>query len=201
MKTQVWFILLITTVLLMPITDAFAAFKFEGVDRCAFCHRKASTGDQFGVWSKKGHSKAYKSLASAEAKKLASSVGVMGNPQEAKECLICHAKSQYDKKGNPYPTSQFKKKYSIEDGVQCEDCHGPGEKYRKKKTMKKIRKEGGAAVSATAKQTGLLVPDEKVCKGCHVPEITIGGATYKNPTYQAFDYQKRVEEIAHPIPE
>ena len=178
----------------------FADFSFVGVGKCKACHKKKKKGEQYKIWSNSAHAKAFESLASPKSKELAATVGVSGEPQTSKECLVCHTSPKYDASGKERPAKMFGKKFKMEEGVQCESCHGPGEKYRKKKVKKKIAKEGGAAKSKTAKEAGLLFPDEQSCRHCHAPQIEIGGITYKNPTFKDFNFSERMAEIAHPIP-
>lgn len=171
--------------------------KFIGVKRCAKCHKKKKDGEQLKVWKKSEHSKAFQTLGTDKAREAAQKIGVSGNPQENPACLVCHTT------GFGEPASRFTKKFKVEQGVQCEACHGAGEKYKKKKTMKKIAKERGPdkkGVSATAKKTGLVFPDEKTCKRCHAKEIEFEGKVFKNPSFKSFDFKKRFEEIKHPAP-
>ena len=192
------FILLL---LLLSTSLAVAADRYVGASKCKSCHKKEKDGAQYMIWSRGKHIKALQTLKTPKARVLAKRLGFKTNPQEEKACLVCHLKSQYDEKGNQRPASMFLMKYKKRDGVQCEDCHGPGERYIKKRIMKRITyQEGGAAKSVTAKETGLWVPDENICKQCHTKEITLNGTVYRNPTFQDFDYQKRRKEIAHPIP-
>ncbi|KAA3615308.1 MAG: cytochrome C554 [Calditrichaeota bacterium] len=162
---------------------AFAQEKapsmFIGADGCKTCHKKEKSGAQFGKWQKARHSKAYATLASEEALKIAKEKGI-GNPQKAAECLKCHV-TAYNVKA-----ALLGKKYAVEDGVGCESCHGAGSNYKKKKTMKAIT--AGTLDGATV---GLIKPDKKLCLGCHNDE---------SPTFVAFDYEKALEKIAHPIP-
>ena len=197
MRTYLTFLLF----LLLGTSVSLAGNRYVGVSKCKSCHKREKAGAQYGIWSKGEHVKAFQSLGTPEARKLAVKLGFQTNPQEEKACLVCHLKSQYDEEGNQRPESMFFTRYKRSDGVQCEDCHGPGEKYVKKKIMKRITyQEGGAAKSATAKETGLWVPDEQTCRECHAKEARLGGTVYRNPTFQDFDYQKRLKEIAHPIP-
>ncbi len=180
---------------------SIGANKYVGTSKCKSCHKKKKEGEQYIIWSKGSHAKAFNVLGTPNAMELAKKMGFSTSPQSEKACLVCHAKSQFDGTGKQYAASQFGRKYKIEDGVQCEDCHGPGQKYVKKTVMKKITyKEGGAAKSATAQKAGLWVPNEDLCKQCHTSEITLGGVVYKNPTFKGFDFAKRLEEIKHPIP-
>lgn len=170
---------------------------FIGVKGCAKCHKKEKQGKQFAQWKKTKHAKSYETLGTDKAKKAAAKIGVTGNPQKAEACLVCHT-TGYGK-----PASAFGKKFKMIQGVQCEACHGAGSLYKKKSTMKKIYKELGPdkkGNSPTAKKTGLIVPDSKVCKQCHVQSISFNGKTYKNPSYKKFDFKKYEKKITHPIP-
>ena len=86
------------------------------------------------------------------------------------------------------PAAKFAKKpLAAKEGVQCESCHGPGSLYKKKKTMADREKSLAAGMWEPGK-------DEKICTGCHNDE---------SPTWdpaKGFDFEKRKEEIAHPIP-
>ena len=80
------------------------------------------------------------------------------------------------------------KKFSIEDGVQCETCHGPGEKYKSMKIMKD---------HASAIENGLtdFSSKEKIeahCKKCHNEE---------SPTFKEFKFDEMWAKIKHNIPE
>jgi Caspase domain/PEGA domain/Cytochrome c554 and c-prime len=174
-----------------------AKHSFAGTGKCRACHKKAKQGEQYNKWSKGPHARAYNTLATNEAKKLAAEIGIFGDPQQAKECLICHAASKYDSQGKSRSARMFGKKFKMTDGVQCEDCHGAGQKYWKKKVMKKIAYEGGALQSATAKKTGLFAMNENVCKRCHVAAVAIGGVTYQNPTFRHFFFEQASRAIAH----
>jgi len=199
MKTRL-FLVIIAAMFSFAAPNLQADNKFVGAGKCKSCHKKKKQGEQYGIWQKSEHANAFKSLATADAKQLAKKVGVSGDPQKAKACLVCHTSPKYDSGGKERPASMFGKKFKIAEGVQCESCHGPGGKYWKKKVMKKIQKEGGVRKSATAKKVGLRLPDKKVCQECHSAAVTVGGVTYKNPSFKDFDFEKRVKEIAHPVP-
>jgi len=171
--------------------------EYVGVKECGKCHKKEKEGNQLGIWEESKHSKAFENLGTPKAKERAQKIGVSGNPQESEACLVCHVA------GYGAPESQIGKKFAMEDGVQCESCHGPGGEYKSKKVMKQIADERGddkKGKSATAAKVGLIIPDEKTCKQCHVPEIQRNGKTFKNPSFEEFDFKKRWEKIKHPVP-
>ena len=177
--------------------------KFVGVQSCSMgiCHGSKKTGDAFKKWKSTKHSGAYDTLGTARAKELAKTVNVTGDPQQSIECLICHSAGAGVSK-DLIKKSFFKAKKEIrsgkENGVQCENCHGPGSLYKNK--MKKLRKERLAGGNELAKKYGLTRPTEQTCKQCHVAEIKVNGVTYKNPAFKPFDYKERVKKILHPMP-
>ncbi len=184
------------TVSVAPEAQAKGA-EYVGVKECGKCHKKEKEGQQLSIWEESKHAKAFENLGTPKAKERAQKLGVTGNPQESEACLICHTA------GFGAPESQFSKKFAMEDGVQCESCHGPGGEYKSRKTMKQIAEERGddkKGKSATAAKVGLIIPDENTCKQCHVPEIQRNGKTYKNPSYEEFNFKQRWEKIKHPIP-
>jgi len=156
--------------------------KYVGADKCKTCHKKELIGDQYGIWEKSPHAKAFETLKSDKAKQVAAEKGIAGAPSEAAECLQCHATA------HGLSAAQVSgKPLDVKDGVQCESCHGPGSDYRKKKTMS----DHAAAVAA-----GLWEPgkNSSICTKCH---------NEKSPTWDAakgFDFEARKKEIAHPIP-
>lgn len=148
---------------------------YVGVDGCKMCHGK-KTGDQYKIWSESAHANAFKVLASDEAKAVAKKLKLEGDPQKLDECLSCHVTA------HGVDAKLLGSKYSVEDGVGCESCHGPGSDYKKYSVMKDREK----AIAA-----GLIMPDEKTCIQCH---------NEKSPTYKEFDFKKAYAKIAHPIP-
>jgi hypothetical protein len=160
-----------------------ADFKYVGAKKCKTCHKKELIGNQYGAWQEAKHSKAYETLKGEKAAEVAKEKGITGPPNEAEECIKCHMTAF----GEP-ATAFAKAPLKPEDGVQCESCHGPGSAYKKKKTMSDHDKSVAAGMWEAGK-------DEKICTACHNDE---------SPTWDAekgFDFEKRKEEIAHPIPE
>jgi hypothetical protein len=163
-----------------PAASGEGEYEYIGVKKCKICHKKPETGDQFGLWEKSAHAKAYASLASAEAKAEAAKLGI-DNPQTAPECLKCHVTAFT-------VMADTTQKITLEEGVSCESCHGAGSGYQKKATM-----EGITAGEIDPASVGLVIPDAKTCAVCHTPE--------GNPFYKEFDFAKASQLIAHPIPE
>jgi hypothetical protein len=153
--------------------------KYVGVKKCKMCHSSKKSGAQFKVWQKTKHAEAYKTLATPKAKEIAKKKGI-ADPQKAPECLKCHVT------GYNAPAAQKAKTLTMEEGVSCEACHGPGSKYKSMKVMKDLY-----AGKADPAKYGLVMPDEKTCKKCHNSE---------SPTFKPFNFAERVKEIAHPVP-
>ena len=151
--------------------------KYIGANKCKTCHKKAKDGEQFKIWSESAHANAMKTLASDEAKKIAKKMGIADPAADAK-CTKCHSTfASIDAK-----LLDAKTKLTLDEGVSCESCHGPGSDYKKKKIMKDEK----LAVAA-----GLIIPDEKTCTGCH---------NKKSPTFKEFKFADASKKIAHPIP-
>lgn len=156
--------------------------KFIGVKKCSMCHKSAKQGEQLKIWEASAHANAYKTLQSAESDKIAADMGIKGKAVEAVECLKCHA-SGYD-----VDQALLDKKFKIEDGVQCETCHGAGSEYKSMKVMKDHAKSVAAGMTDYTAEGAA----EAQCKTCHNEE---------SPTYKPFDFAKKWEMIAHPVPE
>ncbi len=155
--------------------------RYVGVAKCKMCHRKAEQGEQYTIWSKTKHAKAYENLATPKAKELAKKAGV-ADPQKDGKCLKCHVTAY------GVDPQYLGKKYKMEDGVGCESCHGAGGDYAKKSIMKKL-----TAGEITPESVGLTFPpDEKVCVKCHNDE---------SPVFKGFNFEEAKKKIAHPIPE
>jgi len=110
--------------------------KFQGASSCsnAQCHgadKEKPNGDSFSneftMWSKTidqqadpHHAKAWAALRNADGKKISTGLGI---PDGAKSdrCLTCHALQA--------PDALQGKGYTLNEGITCEACHGPSEKW------------------------------------------------------------------------
>ncbi|MFQ5876452.1 MAG: cytochrome c family protein [Acidobacteriota bacterium] len=165
----------VVLVLSSPRPSRAAERAYIGAQKCKMCHNSAAKGAQFKKWTESRHSRAYATLASERARKIAAGRGI-ADPQKADECLRCHVA------GHGAPAEMLTQKYSPEDGVSCEACHGPGGDYWKMSVMKDPTK----AVAA-----GLVIPEEKTCTACHNSD---------SPTFESFDFATYSKKIAHPNP-
>ena len=114
---------------LPPLPDQ-AAPTHLGVASCAGapCHGSGVDRDtdvlqtEYIIWrSQDRHSVAYSALYNEQSKTIAKNLNLARLPHEEKLCLDCHA-------DNVRPALRGER-FSIEDGVGCEACHGGGEKY------------------------------------------------------------------------
>jgi hypothetical protein len=106
--------------------------KHLGVVNCAnsLCHGSikkwkdsAILQNEYVTWSRvdKHATKAYHVLFEDRSKRIARNLGLREAPHQAKLCVDCHAH-------NPPPQLRGER-FKVEDGVSCEACHGPAEKW------------------------------------------------------------------------
>lgn len=154
---------------------AVAAPELVGAPKCKVCHR-AKTGDQWKIWTESPHARAYETLASTAAAKIAADMG-LGDPQQEAACLKCHATKA--SLGEDVVVNE-KANYADSEGVGCEACHGPGSDYKARKVM---------LDPEAARAAGLVM--NTGCRKCHNKE---------SPTFRKFDYETQWVAIAHPVP-
>ena len=125
---------------------------YVGVRVCASCHQGKGMGHPQCRWLLSKHSRAYASLAEPESKAIARLSGIPQEPQEAAVCLGCHATGAEAEDWEKDDT------FHVEDGVQCEKCHGPGSEYMDEQVMRDRK---------AAMRAGLLMPTMDDCMACH----------------------------------
>jgi DnaJ-class molecular chaperone len=159
----------------------YAQNKFIGAKSCGMCHKKADQGEQLKIWQESAHANAFKTLQSEDADKIAAEAGSKTKAAETEACLVCHAT------GYNVDASLLGKKFKVDDGVQCETCHGAGSKYKSKKVMKDHAKSVAAGMTEYADDAAI----EAQCVTCH---------NEKSPTFKAFDFKTQWDKIKHPVP-
>ncbi len=162
----------------LPEQEASPKFSYVGASTCGMCHKSEKQGQQLKIWQDSIHAQAYAVLLTPEADRISQEKGAGKKAAKAEACLKCHA-TGYD-----VDKSLLGAKFRIEDGVQCETCHGPGSDYKSLKVMRDRQ---------LAVQNGLIVHEnvEQYCLGCHNPE---------SPTHVSFDFQEMWSKIDHPVP-
>ena len=156
---------------------------YVGADVCASCHQGKDMGHQHSLWLLSKHAQAYAVLSEPEAKKIAELSGITQEPQEATMCLGCHATGAHAEAWEKDPT------FHVEDGVQCEKCHGPGSEYS---ADARIMRDREAAVAA-----GLVIATKDDCLGCH----QVKGSHVAVHHRPDLNMEEAWEKIAHPTPE
>lgn len=148
-----------------PASTAEAPHKYVGAVQCGSCHKGAMMGHQYSVWRMGPHARAWAALSTPSAYQSAVKRGIKGDPQNAPECLKCHTTGY----GAAHAASS-----TIDQGVTCEACHGPGADYMFDAVMRDPR----GAMAA-----GLKKPTAETCAACHAKK---------------FDVAAGMKKIAHP---
>jgi len=163
---------------------------YIGAQKCKSCHSDKATGDQHGAWTKMKHAKAFEVLASDDAKRIAKEKGI-ADAQKADECLKCHVT------GHGKPAENFDKAFDPKLGVQCETCHGPGEKHMKARVAAAGDEEEEEDLDAGKKAAKYVKlpademisdPGMKTCLGCHNAE---------SPNFKPFCFHRANAEVRH----
>lgn len=158
--------------------------RYIGAQQCKNCHQSKESGDQYSRWQEEKHPKAFDELASENAKKYGKARGI-DDPQTSDKCLKCHVTAFGEPKENLH------RSFDPKMGVQCETCHGPGEKHRKARMAAAASEEGdkkGPAYTTIPDDEIMKAPTVKVCAKCHNDE---------SPGYKPFCFHKFVGEVRH----
>ena len=153
-------VFLLSMVFLVVSFANAAGEKYIGAAKCKMCHNKADKGAQFTKWEASKHSKAFSDLKPAD--------------QKNAKCLKCHSTSAG-------ADQDLVATNTVEEGVSCESCHGPGSAYKTATNMKKEK----------AMTLGMIEPKEAVCVKCHNKE---------SPNFKGFNYKEYAAKIAHADP-
>ena len=169
------FLLLTEKVLFSQQTQDYI---YVGEKVCRQCHHLNGNRNQFNQWRLTHHAKAYAVLGNLESKQIAELSGIDTEPQKSPVCLGCHTTA--------YSVEKWEKDESfyLEDGVQCELCHGPGSDYIDENIMMDRKK---------ALKAGLILGEERDCLVCHKEKAS--HITVLNS--KKFNYKEALQEIAH----
>jgi YVTN family beta-propeller protein len=127
---------------------------YVGQAVCLECHRD-SHRDDFSVLYLARHARAYAALERPESREIARLSGIDGDPLSSPICLGCHVTAA------DVEAWELDEAFAIEDGVQCERCHGPGSDYSAAEIM---------VDPEAARAAGLRIPTEPDCLVCHKPK-------------------------------
>ncbi len=152
--------------------------SFVGVDACGACHKTEKQGKQLDIWKNSKHSQAFKNLQTGKADSIAASLGHKTAAAKTEACLKCHAS------GYNVDKALVGEKFKVEDGIQCETCHGAGSNYKTLKIMKS---------KTDAVANGLMLHEkvEEFCATCHNSE---------SPTFTEFKFEAMWDKIKHMTP-
>jgi YVTN family beta-propeller protein len=168
----------------LPVAVRAQAVKqpvYVGAQACARCHEGRAAGNQYSHWLATAHAQGWASLATPEARAMARLSGIPDEPQKAPVCLGCHATAADAERWEKDPG------FHVEDGVQCEKCHGPGSEYIDEKVMRD---------PAAARRAGLRRFTKRDCAVCHYVKGS-HVAVHRKP---ALDVDEAWEVLAHPVP-
>jgi hypothetical protein len=154
-------------------------FKYVGVKNCAAtCHKSETKGKQLEIWEESKHSKAFLTLQTPEADKIALDKGFTTSAAETPLCIKCHVL------GKDIDPEELEETFDKTQGVQCETCHGPGSEYKRITIMKDKQQ---------AIANGLVIHDNgaEFCVTCHNSD---------SPTFKSFNYEEYWAKIKHTNP-
>ena len=114
--------------------------------------------NEYITWSRVDkHSRAYNILLNERSRRIAKNLGLTQPAHESKICLDCHA--------HFVPVDRRGDRFKMSDGVTCEACHGPAERWIKSHVEPE-------ATHARNLENGLFPTSDtieraKLCLGCH----------------------------------
>ncbi|MCW5966151.1 MAG: beta-propeller fold lactonase family protein [Bryobacterales bacterium] len=168
-------------VLLLSVHVATAPLKpvYVGTRACGTCHDGQASGHQFTRWAQTKHARGWDVLKRPESVAIARLSGLRRNAWEEPICLGCHTTG--------YNAEEWQKDddFRMEDGVQCETCHGPGSEYMREEVMRNREQ---------AVHAGLRLSGKHDCLGCHIEKnshVTVLGT-------KPFNLEAAWPLIAHP---
>ena len=160
--------------------------KYVGSKSCQKCHFK-----EYASWQKTKMAQAFNTLKpnqAAEAKQKAKLDPAKDYTKDPK-CVSCHVTGYGQPGGYPVVGKEWSEEEKLRaplmEGVGCESCHGPGEKYSPYKKDNKEYKW------ADIVKLGAVHPDEKRCITCH---------DNKGPTSMSeFKFSEKIGKDTHDV--
>jgi len=145
--------------------------KTEGAATCAssLCHGSIKTWqgstvlqNEYVTWSRVDkHAKAYNVLFNEKSKRIAKNLNLTEGAHQAKLCVDCH--------GHNVPADRHGEKFSIQDNITCEACHGPAEKWLRSHVASDAPPEQTHQqnIAAGMYPTSDVEARAKLCLSCH----------------------------------
>src|SRR3954470_13053484 len=169
-------LMIVAVAVLLPAAGARAATplpqyshdKTLGVGTCAssMCHGAVETWkdsnvrqNEYITWSRSDkHARSYSVLLNDRSKEIAKKLGLPQPAHKSDLCLDCHTH-------NPKP-AQRGDGFQLADGVSCEACHGPADRWIKSHVQTDATHENN--VSLGMYQTNQDVARARLCLSCHI---------------------------------
>ncbi len=141
-------------------------FNAQGVGSCsaAACHNgngpQGSKGSEYSTWiTVDPHAKAYSVLFDKRSKRIVENLKETTAAERNGRCLSCHAMPEADRNS----------RVRIEDGVGCESCHGPAQKWLTQHYLPEWKQKGDDQKAALGmRRTKDLQHRANMCADCHV---------------------------------
>jgi hypothetical protein len=143
------------------------ASKYTGPGSCSStsCHGSVKPRadsrifqNEYSIWVVKDkHAKAYDALTGLVGQRMGSILG-LGKSENAAKCLACHALD--------VPADARAKTFELNEGVTCENCHGPASAWLGPHTTRGWTHE--QSVAAGMYDTRSLVRRTEKCLSCHL---------------------------------
>jgi hypothetical protein len=149
---------------------AAAADRWQGVASCAAaaCHHgnglRGSIGSEYTTWANYDpHARAYAALLLERSRTIVKNLGRGKPAHQDSLCLNCHAQPEFDKQIRST-------RFTVEDGVGCESCHGAAERWRTAHYSDPAWKNLSIAEKAARgmRDTKTVLGRARVCVDCHV---------------------------------
>lgn len=163
------------------------------------CHSQEALGNQYGKWQSTAHAGAVLTLQRRKGKEIAKSLGIE-DPAKDRACLKCHT------------TGRGLSENTIDEGVGCEACHGPGSEYHTLENhVNLLDRERGYTKAMGHGMYPILGDDhlkkrELLCRWCHSKDRPCYPTTQKEIQrqllpVQVIDTLKKGEmDFSHKIP-
>src|SRR5262245_51354519 len=146
-------------------------FKYTGTGSCAAssCHgakkpaaKPGDPDDTYTIWATKDkHNKAYTTLTKKESVAIAQKLKI-AKATESDKCTGCHALHITKEMLTP------KAKYDVADGVSCDSCHGPAEKWLEGHDKGEKAWPHAKSVSMGMYDTKDVLKRAELCVSCHL---------------------------------
>ncbi|MGH7192263.1 MAG: multiheme c-type cytochrome, partial [Candidatus Saccharimonadales bacterium] len=119
-------------------------------------------GNELTIWIERDpHAQAFQALSNARSQAMAKALGLSEPAYRARQCLVCHSPADAE---HP-PANDL----ASADGVSCESCHGPAEKWLSAHTLRGWREKTPAEKARQGmNDTNDLLTRARICTPCHV---------------------------------